>query len=715
MRKILLKILSGHGALLENWDGSVDAVQPIQEIISELITSRKYDGIDYAADDPRLKQENLFDNILLGLKREAANLPLMLVLDDLHWSDPTTLNLLLYLARNTREDRILFLGTYRPEDLAARRGENVHPLISVMESMSDESILNSIQLGRLQETRLLVENMLGDHNLGDEFMARVQSDTEGNPFFTIELIRLLQDNGNIALNEGGAWELKMPLDKIQIPTRMYDVIRFRLSRLQEEQQDILESGSVIGDEFESKMVSQILEINRMRLLRNLSDIEKTHKLIHTKGKLYRFDHAKIREVLYTDLPDDLRMGYHRTVAESIEALYPETLDELLTTMAHHYYEARDGRAVDYGIRAGQQALGQYANTEALRFFEMANEMVPKVDARKKELLRCLASTKFMIAEWDAALEHYQHLLELGESTGDDELKAEALYGICEVHEKKYKYPEALDSLEKSLLLFEEAGDELNVACCQRLIGRMHWRNGELDKAVKRMESGIAIAEKLGDNKLIGRLHDDLGNICGDLGDLDASKAHHMESIECLEAANDQIELVRSLNNFGVLFFRLHEYHESLSYMERSLEQAKKVNITRGMGYGSTNAALMLMKIGDPAGYPLAEDYSDKGMAIGKKIGEQFLIALTHQIYGMLRGARGNYDEAEEHFQKNLDFMNSAKVPYYEAQTHFEYGLMLKNKGDSDGARTKLEEARGIWARIGSKDRVEEAREALDQL
>jgi predicted ATPase len=335
MRKVLLDLTKGK-------QKSTDA-EEIKGKIAVLLKSGKYEGIDYIADDPKIKQENLFDNILLGLQRESTHKPLLLILDDLHWSDPTTLSLLHYLSRNTKKNRIILLGTYRPEDLISGWGEKEHRLTSTMQLMSKEGLYEIIELSRLSKSEELVNAILGKHKLTKAFMASVKKEAEGNPFFTIELIILLQEEGHLKKDKKGVWILKEPLDKIHMPTKVFDVIARRLSKLIKEQREMLECASVVGEEFESAIVGDALEIKRIKLLKNLAEIEKLHKLVHSKGSLYRFDHAKIREALYKEIPDELKQEYHRIVAETYEKLYPKQKNKLSDILAYHYHKAQDPR------------------------------------------------------------------------------------------------------------------------------------------------------------------------------------------------------------------------------------------------------------------------------------------------------------------------------------------------------------------------------------
>ncbi|MCK5347239.1 MAG: AAA family ATPase, partial [Candidatus Heimdallarchaeota archaeon] len=317
LKQTLSSIELEYSGIIKNWSGRIDDVTGTKEILLELMNLGKYEG-EFLVDDPKILQENLFDNVLLGIQRLSRERPVILFLDDIHWCDPTSLNLLHYLSRNIRENQILILGTYRPEDIIDDDEGKPHQLKKTMQNMSREDLFSSIQISRLDKanTKNLVTNVLVSNNLDHGFFLRIHSETEGTPFYILEVIKLLIEEGSLE-SDDNVWKLATKMEELAIPSKIYDVVKRRLDRLKGEQRDILESASVIGEEFSSEIIGTVLGLNRIMLLRNLSEIENNHKLIHSHQKIYVFDHAKVREVLYNGIMDELRQEYHRITGEAI--------------------------------------------------------------------------------------------------------------------------------------------------------------------------------------------------------------------------------------------------------------------------------------------------------------------------------------------------------------------------------------------------------------
>jgi predicted regulator of Ras-like GTPase activity (Roadblock/LC7/MglB family) len=191
----LAVILTGReGDVLRQWDGDEESVRGIEDTLLPLVASGKYDGVYFGLQDPEARRNLLFENVSLGLSRQAETAPTLLCIEDLHWADPSSLALMHYTARTTRKCNLLLIGTYRPEDIVSKEGRT-HPLVDTMQMMSREDLCVRIELGRLPQESAsdFLSSMLGETDFSDKFVERVHEEAEGNPLFMIELIKLLAE------------------------------------------------------------------------------------------------------------------------------------------------------------------------------------------------------------------------------------------------------------------------------------------------------------------------------------------------------------------------------------------------------------------------------------------------------------------------------------------------------------------------------------------
>jgi len=336
--------------------------------------------------------------------------PLLLFIDDLHLADTPSLSLLYYLARNAQNSKILVVGTYRPEEVARIHEGTVHPLLDIVQRMSREDLFHKVELKRLSQVNYhdFILSMLGV-DLGD-FVKLIYEETEGNPFFAIETLRLLMQQ-NVLIKEDARWKLSKNIEEVEIPPRVYDVVVHRISALRDEERDILNCAAVVGEEFSSDVVENVSGISRIRLLKNLNNIEGRYHLIHSFEDGCRFDHSKIREVLYNEIAPELRKEYHSMIANYIEEAKKDRLEEIVTELAYHYYQSGNAqKSVPYLVTAGEDARRKWAVFEAVRFYSQALEMMGNDERWSEErtsTLEALGDVYAFTAQHEKANECYE--------------------------------------------------------------------------------------------------------------------------------------------------------------------------------------------------------------------------------------------------------------------------------------------------------------------
>ncbi len=330
---------------------------------------------------PEAERYRLFDGVSDFLLKVAAAAPLLLFLDDLHWADGATLLLLGHLARRLTEGSLLAVGTYRDAEVEAQ-----HPLAALLAEMTRQRLGSNITLRPFarEEALELAGAVLGRApapHVADALFAA----TEGNAFFTEELVRHLEEQGRDLTDPDAA------VSDWNIPEGVRQVIGRRLARLSSEANRLLAYSSVLGRDLSVAKVAAITGGDEERVLDLLDEAVASHVLrAGTEG--YAFAHSLIRDTLYQGLTPPRRRQLHRRVGEALEALYghdPEP--EHLAELAHHFLRAAPGgdidKAINYATRAAEHAANQMAHEEAARLYRMALEALDLKD-RPDELSRC---------------------------------------------------------------------------------------------------------------------------------------------------------------------------------------------------------------------------------------------------------------------------------------------------------------------------------------
>jgi predicted ATPase len=385
------RVINKHGEAIEHLDSNLKAVlkkdiDDIEDQLKSIIVSGDYDGTTTHLDDPRIRRNLLFKNVSFGLAKKAQNIPILLCIEDLQWSDPSSLALFHYIARSAKDSKILILGTFRAEEVTAKDGKP-HPFLETMQLMDIEGLYETLELNRFHEdlTTDFLKALLANFDFSEEFIHRFYKETDGNPLFMIELLKYLIEE-QIIIKEDDMWKLYKELKEVKIPKKIYSVILKRLDRLDKENRLILDYASVIGEKFTSKGLSASLGFDRVKLLSNLRVLEQTHKLIYPENGNYRFDHSKIKEVLYNELPEDLQIKYHSIIARSIETLNKDNLELVTEDLAFHYYKCKNkDKALLYLLKAVDKAVADYSLDEAVLFYSRALELEKDRDKRNEIL------------------------------------------------------------------------------------------------------------------------------------------------------------------------------------------------------------------------------------------------------------------------------------------------------------------------------------------
>jgi class 3 adenylate cyclase len=339
---------------------------------------------------PQLEAEQarfrLFDSITTFLKNASIRQPHVLLLDDLHWADKPSLLLLQFLARNLRGSRLLVLGTYR--DVELRRA---HPLSQTLAELTREGLSQRILLRGLTERDVsrFIEITAGIQP-PQTLVEAVYRETEGNPFFVNEIVRLLVTDGRLERADTvTSWS-------VTIPQGVREVVGRRLDHLSEECNQVLTMGSVIGRDFGIRTLAKAMDRSEDAVLETLEEAVAARVIseLPNRAEYYTFTHALIKETLYEELSTARRVRAHRRVGEVLEEQHRDDIEPQLAALAYHFAEAAQGgdvdKAINYATRAAELAMSQLAYEEAAIHYERAlqvNELnEPPDEAQRAELL-----------------------------------------------------------------------------------------------------------------------------------------------------------------------------------------------------------------------------------------------------------------------------------------------------------------------------------------
>lgn len=669
MQDILDEVRSSYGAIIEKWTGDVSQVKATEQIIGRLIDSGKYDGIGFTADNPKLRQSLIMDNITRGIVRISGEKPLLFVLDDLQWADSSSLALLHYMSRNIRSSRVLVVGAYRTEDIASAGG-GTHPLAETLRNMGREELFKKMELRRLSEADIgaLIAEQLGRAGLPADLTGRIYRESEGNPLFVLEFLRLVELEGAIARKDG-EWAV-VKVEGLQVPSKIYDLVARRLAGIPKDLRDLLDCASVIGIEFGSAALEPIAGLDKIRLLKALKELEAAYKIIVPRGGGYAFDHSKMREIIYFEIPIELRREYHRLVGEHMEKAAPLT-PATAPVIAHHFSSAHDApRAVRYLRIAAQNAKDSYANKEAISF--------------------------------------YQQLLGFCDETGDLNGRRDALANLAEVYSLIGEYENAIESYRLIIDTTIPNDDWPRISEFSRKMATAMFKKGAYDDAGAAFTRALEAMRQRGESLELARVYLDMAWVAGERRDYETALRHSTRAMLILERFPDaKKELAQLYNSLYIVSYRKNDAENVMKFAQKSLEIREQLDDKQGIASAMNAIGISHKLKGD---LDCAREWYMKSLAINEKIGYVMGIGNTYQNIGTLENQIGKMDSAINWFMKSLDIFNRLGEQYAIADScHNIAGIFLRKE---EWGKALEWSARNLYVREKLGDRQGIARSYL---
>ncbi|HET7011909.1 MAG TPA: BTAD domain-containing putative transcriptional regulator [Anaerolineales bacterium] len=334
-----------------------------------------------------VRQTDLFEQYTKVLHALARNHPVLLAVDDLQWADAGSISLLFHVGRRLKGHRILIVGAYRPSDVALGRGGERHPLESVVNELQLEFGRAGVDLAQA-EGRPFVDALLDaePNRLGRTFRETLHRHTGGHALFTVELLRGLQERGDLIQDETGQWIEGPAIDWGNLPPRVEAVIAERIGRLPEDLRATLVAASVEGEEFTAEAVARVEGLEPQEVIRRLSGfLEKQHRLVSAAGvhrtaqghiSRYRFRHFLFQKYVYSRLDTVQKVHLHESMGRALEEVYGRAAGDIAVPLAWHFEMAgMISTAVSYLLQAGNRAAQLSAHEEAIAHFRKGLAML----------------------------------------------------------------------------------------------------------------------------------------------------------------------------------------------------------------------------------------------------------------------------------------------------------------------------------------------------
>jgi DNA-binding CsgD family transcriptional regulator len=636
--------------------------------------------------EPEAARFRLFDSLAGFLRTAAARRPLLLVLDDLHWADASSLALLRFVSRELEGAGPLVVGSYRHTEVVQG-----HPLLAAVADLTRGPHRWLLLGGLGQRDVASFVALVAGAEPSAELAAEVYRQTDGNPFFVTEMVRLLASQGRLDPAERGAAVLGGGL-----PEGIRAVVGERLGRLSDDCRRILEAAAVVGRDFELRVLQPASGLDAERLLVLLEEAEAARVAGAVPDGLgrWRFAHALVREVLYESLLAARRVRLHGLVGEALEAVYADDPGPHLAELAHHLVEAAPGsekvaaKAVQMATLAGRRAMEVLAWEDAAELFERALaalELAERPGPQERcELLLAVGEARMAAGDVPAARTAYQQAGELAGRSGSPDALARAGLGLGLEFTSGIVDPVQVGLLEEALATLGEADSPLRAQVLAGL-ARALVSTPQVERRLALSEDAVQIARRLGDPATLAAvLFDRHLAVWGSEG-AEVPGERLAIATEVVGLAEQIGDLAMVLRGRGLRRIDLLElgdlagYDADLAAAERAAAELRQLRHRWQLPLAHATAALLAGR------FAQAQVLMEEGLAVGRRAGDQAVGNYYMGVIASLHFMQGRLGEVVE--------LARDAATRFPAMVVFRTALAaaLAEAGRADQARAEVEQ------------------------
>jgi predicted ATPase/DNA-binding NarL/FixJ family response regulator len=585
--------------------------------------------------------------------RLAARQPLIISIEDLHWSDEASLDLLLALARSVPEQPMLLLLTYRNDELSPT-------LAALLAALDRERLATELLLPRLSRAdidALLRATFMLSRPVRMEFLEPLYAVTEGNPFFVEETLKVLHASAELLIATA-EWD-RQPLSILHLPRSVQIAVQRRLDQLSPEAREILTLAAIAGRRFDFRLLQALTEHPETTLIRLMKELIGAQLVVEESADLFAFRHALTQQAVASNLLARERRALHRAIAEAMEHLYGDSLEAHSGDLSEHWYAAEQWeKALASAQRAGEQALALGAPRAAIEQYTRAIAAAQHLQQTPRELYRARGRANERLGSFTAAHDDYMEALQLA-------------------HAAAHQPGEWQDLLALGFL----------------------WIGRDLAQAGAYFEQALTLAQAIGDQAILAQSLNRLGNWHLMVEQPVAAQQRHAEALEIFRALQDERGLAETYDLLGTTSISVGDRLSGAQAYEQASMSFRRLGDRQGLASSLTMLALCCEQYLANTYVVAAIDRSeislaaiDEALALARVINWRPGEAHALMVQGQIRCVRGAYGEALEEMQAGLALAVALEHGGWQLYGHLMLGALYHDLLALPLARAELEQA-----------------------
>jgi tetratricopeptide (TPR) repeat protein len=632
---------------------------------------------------PDQERRRMFNGVLDFISQASRQQPLLLVIEDLHWTDEPTLLLLQHIVQQLHEMPVLMVGTYRDTELDVARS-----LASALKELLRQRLAHDLLLKPLPSTEVsaMLQGRSG-YEPPARLVAAIYEETEGNPFFVEEIFKHLAEEGKL-FDADGQWHTDLRIDELDVPRGVLLVIGHRLGRVTQECKRTLTTAAGIGRTFGFQLLEELTDLKDDAVFDAIDEAERAQLIRSaTKGgeAHIMFAHEYIRQTLLSELSTPRHQRLHIRVAEAIERLYATAIKTHASDLAYHYFQGGGDtdKIIEYAVLAAERATAQTAFEETVVQYERAIQALqrrqPVDELRRCNLMLALGRAHGNAGDPSQAQEVFLKITEIARKIPAPEQFVDSVIGLASLLQVAGVLDlELLDLLEEGLAMIPEKDSAIRAT----LLGRLSTHlaiEGKQDRRIALSEQAVAMARRIGDPKALSQA------VLSSILIWEHSLAQKIS--DCRELAELEEELGHPEGWYWGLTWLCHYCMEQgdVSGVEANLAKLKKLATEFSHPAAIWKVPLIEAMLALMRGrFEECEALTQEAFALGQKVSEETAAQYWGAVMYWLRWMQGRLAEMEDAW-KGL-------VQQYPDATLYRgpYALILKVLGHEEEAREEMD-------------------------
>lgn len=611
------RLVAALRALVEEGHLSEDRLEEIGPLLGKMLSLRfgtEWDERLKNASPEQIKHQTFLairDLILTLAKRR----PVILVCEDIHWADSLSLDVISLLMESLTPAPLLLLCVYRPE----REYKCRHLSTIAARKCPERYTENSLRELTPPQCRCLVESLLTIENLPTSLKDLILEKSRGNPFFVEEVVRSLIASGMV-YQEGEIWRAKEGIETVGVPESVQSVILSRVDRLEREPREVLERAAVIGRLFRRRLLerttAQATELEHA--LRELQDQALIYQERMVPEEEYSFKHVLTQETIYQNILRRRRVVFHQQVAEAIETLYPDALEEFYEQLAYHYERSgADEKAIEYLLKAGEKNERSYLNEEAIGCLDRALKRLEGRDGAAKwqrqqlQALSGLGRIHHRLRNEAEAERCFRQAIEIGAAIGAAPRERVRLYWwLADVLWWRNRFTEIPQLAEEGLALLGSDTQSVEAALMHETLALGHGKAGDEDRSNEFVRRNKAFLDQLPYSEELRHAYSQV--IWYSLGESDEEATRWLQSLERSARQHHDLKALAQVHGIASKLLDLQgDIHGAIARQQQELELFTKTGDAKFVGSNLLWLGNSYLAIGDLA---TACAYVDRALA-----------------------------------------------------------------------------------------------------